>query len=134
MTYASREEIGAMKGRSVYASDGSKIGSVEDFYLDPGGKPEWIGLGTGFLGTKHILVPASKFQPQDDGYYVPYEKDFVKNSPDFDGDEIDEASEMELRSYWQVGPVEHTRPAGMSEGGNEQTMTGQARLRKWRDE
>ncbi len=44
--------------------------------------PEWIGLGTGFFGTKRVLVPVAGAHTDDDAITVPYTKDQVKDTPD----------------------------------------------------
>ena len=47
-----------MRGKPVYDRAGEKIGSIEDIYVDDETRePEWLGLGTGFLGMKHAIVP-----------------------------------------------------------------------------
>ena len=50
-----------MRGAPVYDNDGDKIGKVEEIFYDHQTRvPEWIGIGTGFLGTKRPpLQPSS---------------------------------------------------------------------------
>jgi sporulation protein YlmC with PRC-barrel domain len=50
--------LDAMRGAPVFDSSGDKIGSVEEIFYDGQSKrPEWIGIGMGFFGTKRVLVP-----------------------------------------------------------------------------
>ena len=52
------DELMSGRGRSVYSTDGEKIGSIEEIFVDEDtNQPEWIGLGTGLFGTKRVLVP-----------------------------------------------------------------------------
>jgi len=105
------------RGATVYDSAGEKIGKVEEiFYDDSTNQPEWIGIGTGFFGTKRVLVPVDGATLTDDGYTVPYSKDQVKDSPDIDGDEISQATEQELYSYYGLGYSERRSDTGLSEG------------------
>src|SRR4051812_8822469 len=52
------ERLEAVYGADVYDSSGDTIGTVEHLYVDQQtGQPEWLALGTGFLGKKRVLVP-----------------------------------------------------------------------------
>ena len=62
-----------LRGQPVYDNAGEKIGSVEEIYYDPAThSPEWIGIGTGFFGTKRVLVPVEGAQVSDDGLMIAY--------------------------------------------------------------
>ena len=136
------EQLQQMRGAPVLDSTGDQIGKVEEIYYDVAGdRPEWIGLGTGFLGTKRVLVPVQSAQVQDDGIQVPFEKDHVKGAPDIDDDEISEETERELYAYYGLGGRSGngdgdggrtvTRHEEELAVGTQQVETGQARLRKW---
>ncbi|MDQ3876324.1 MAG: PRC-barrel domain-containing protein, partial [Actinomycetota bacterium] len=105
------------RGADVYDSDGDKIGSVEDIYYDEQtNQPEWIGIGTGFFGTKRVLVPVEGADMRGDGVYVPYSKSHVKDSPDIDADEISEDAERELYSYYGLQASERRSDTVLPEG------------------
>jgi uncharacterized protein (TIGR02271 family) len=140
------DQLQQMRGAPVIDSTGDQIGKVEEIFYDvDGGQPEWIGLGTGFFGTKRVLVPVQGAQTQGDGIQVPYEKDHVKGAPDIDHDEISHETERDLYAYYNLGSG--TRDGGdMPRGdtdqavtrheeelavGTQQVETGRARLRKW---
>jgi uncharacterized protein (TIGR02271 family) len=154
------ERLSQARGTTVYAQDGEKIGSVEEIFQDyETRQPEWIGIGTGFFGTKRVLVPVQGAELRDDGLYVPYTKDQVKDAPDIDADEIDETTEQALYSHYGLSYSERrsstTLPAGMPgtmgaedeadtqrEGmvtrheeelhvGKRDVEAGRARVRKW---
>ena len=134
------ERLGDLRGSPVYDSAGEKIGKVDEIFYDvDGDRPEWIGLGTGFLGTKRVLVPVQSAQVQGDGIQVPFEKDHVKGAPDIDDDEISEETERELYAYYGLGGRANGGDGGQSVTrheeelavGTQQVETGQARLRKW---
>jgi stress response protein YsnF len=128
----------------VYDDAGDRIGSVEEIFYDTQmNEPAWVGIGTGFLGTKRVLVPVEGARVEDDGVYVPYPKDKVKDSPDIDSDEIDRETENELYAYYGLtGGGSATEATGESDAsmtrseeelrvGKRATETGRARLRKW---
>ena len=149
-----------MRGAPVYDIDGDKIGKVEEIYYDQQTRvPEWIGIGTGFFGTKRVLVPVKGAAVQDDGLMVAYSKGQVKDSPDIDEEEISQETEAELASYYGLGYSKERSRTGLTEGApgraqgqtpdtrdEDQAVTrseeelevgkrpieaGQARLRKW---
>lgn len=72
------EELLEMRGKPVFDRAGDAIGAIEDIYIDDETRePEWIGLGTGFLGMKHAIVPLLEASLHDDGIEVPYAKEHV---------------------------------------------------------
>src|SRR3982751_921023 len=103
MTNTAMEQVqlDQMRGAAVYDRDGDKIGAVEEIFYDTQSRaPEWIGIGTGFFGTKRVLVPVQGAQLSDDGLMVSYSKERVKDSPDIDEDEISQQCEADLAAYY----------------------------------
>ena len=153
----SRVRLDEMRGAPVYDIDGEKIGKVEEIFYDVQTRvPEWIGVGTGFFGTKRVLVPVKGARVNRDGLSVAYSKEQVKDSPDVDEDEVSQACEAELASYYGLGYSERRSSTGLTEGtpargkrsrraedeaitrseeelevGKRPVETGSARLRKW---
>jgi uncharacterized protein (TIGR02271 family) len=114
----STEQLTSARGQNVYAADGDKIGSVEELYVDDQtGRPEWLGIGTGMLGTKRVLVPVVGLEQSDDGFRVPYSKDQVKETPEIDGDEISQETESRLYSHYGLEYSESRSDSGLPEGG-----------------
>ena len=119
-------QLATARGRPVYASDGAKIGSIAEIFVDHDtNEPEWIGLGTGFFGTKRVLVPAEGADVREDGFYVPYTKDQVQDAPDIDADEISQETEQRLYAHYGLGYSERRSETGLPEG-TSQTPTGTA--------
>jgi stress response protein YsnF len=148
------EQLSELRGTPVYSSDGEKIGDVEEIFYDYSTRqPEWIGIGTGFFGTKRVLVPVEGASGNAEAFTVAYTKDQVKDSPDIDSDEISQETEQEIYSYYGLGYSERRSESGLPEGtpgraghedeasvtrseeelqvGKRATESGQARLRKW---
>ena len=145
----------AARGVPVYSTDGEKIGSVEEIFVDQQtNEPEWIGLGTGFFGTKRALVPVKGADLREDALYVPYSKDELKDTPDVDSEEISQETEAELYAHYGLEYSEQRSDTGLPEGtsraqrgttgeeelvraeeelkvGTRETAAGRARLRKW---
>jgi uncharacterized protein (TIGR02271 family) len=113
-----RVRLDEMRGAPVHDIAGEKIGKVEEIYYDQQTRvPEWIGIGTGFFGTKRVLVPVKGAQVSDDGLMLAYSKDQVKDSPDVDGDEVSQQTEAELASFYGLGYSEEHSDTGLTEGG-----------------
>ena len=111
------DQLAEARGMDVLDSSGDKIGAVEEiFYDEQTNQPEWIGIGTGFLGAKRVLVPVTGAELRGDGVYVPYSKNQVKDAPDIDADEITQETEAELAAYYGVGYSEQASDTGLPEG------------------
>ena len=116
------DQLSAMRGAPVYDDGGEKIGTVEEiFYDEQTGAPEWIGTGTGFFGTKRVLVPTARASASEDAVTVPYSKQQVSDSPDIDSDEISQETEQELYSYYGLEYSERRSDTGLPEGGRGRT-------------
>ena len=147
------ENAERLHGRPVLDRNGDQIGAVEELFVDTEtGQAEWIGLGTGFFGTKRVLVPAQAADVRKEGIVVPYEKDHVKDAPDIDADEISPETERALYTHYSLeGDGESALPSSdrymesdkpPSEGeltrseeelrvGKREVERGRLRLHKW---
>jgi uncharacterized protein (TIGR02271 family) len=151
------ERLEQFRGAPVYDSAGEKIGSVEEIFYDEGtSRPEWIGIGTGFLGTKRVLVPVEGSTLDGDAVSVSHAKERVKDSPDVDSDEISPELEQQLYRYYGIRDSdasaaldqgiagEPDSPGDVSTGepaltrseeelrvGKVETEAGRVRLHKW---
>lgn len=147
------DRLEQLRGAPVYDSAGEKIGSVEEvFYDEQTRRPEWIGIGAGFLRTERVLVPVEGSSLDGDAVTVSYAKEHVKDSPGVDSDRIS----PELYSYYGIRYFDE--PAALDQGiarepdspgdvstgqpsltrseeelrvGKEQTEAGRVRLHRW---
>ena len=90
-------------GYEVYDPTGSKIGKVDDLFVDEGDQPEYLGVKMGLLGTKSTLIPWELVEVrEDEGRIIAaLDKDRVKDGPAFDDDkEITPEFENEVYSYY----------------------------------
>ena len=113
------DRLSQARGQPAYSSDGEKIGTVEEIFVDEEtGQPEWVTTGTGLLGTKKAVVPVQAADLREDGLYVPYSKDQVQGAPDVDlgGEEIAQADEQALYSHYGLGYSERRSDTGLPEG------------------
>ena len=106
-------------GYTVYDNSGSKIGKVDDLFLDENDSPEYVGVKMGFLGTRSTLIPMEAATVDESGgsITVSSDKDTVKNGPSFDDDrEITPEYENEVRSYYGLGVAQGSGSYGDYEG------------------
>jgi uncharacterized protein (TIGR02271 family) len=102
-------------GYTVVDEGGSKIGKVDDLFLDENDQPEYFGVKTGFLGTSSTLIPAdvTTTDEANQTISVSSDKNTVKDGPAFDDDrEITPEYENEVRSYYGLGSVDTTEDRG----------------------
>jgi uncharacterized protein (TIGR02271 family) len=90
-------------GYEVYDPTGSKIGKVDDLFVDESDQPEYIGVKMGLLGTRSTLIPWEVVEVREDESRIiaSVDKDRVKDGPAFDDDqEITSDFEREVHSYY----------------------------------
>ncbi|CAA9456641.1 MAG: hypothetical protein AVDCRST_MAG02-2381 [uncultured Rubrobacteraceae bacterium] len=106
-------------GYTVVDQDGSKIGKVDDLFLDESDNPEYFGVKMGFLGTRSTLIPAdiTTTDEANNTITVSTDKETAKNGPAFDDDrEITPEYENEVRSYYGLGAATGSGSYGDYEG------------------
>ena len=99
------ERFSELKGAEVRSADGEKVGRINALFWDEATKePEWIGLGTGFLGMKEAVVPVHGARIDGERIVVPYDKDVIKDEPAFDEEEgmLTPESERRLCVYFSL--------------------------------
>lgn len=91
-------------GGNVIDSEGNKIGSIGQVYVDDDtSRPSWVTVKTGLFGTSESFVPLEGARTEGSDIVVPYTKDKVKDAPRVDPDghlEVDE--EDRLYSYYEL--------------------------------
>ena len=109
-----QENINDIAGTTVYGSDGSKIGSAKQVYLDDqSGTPEWVTVNTGLFGSHESFIPLSQATLSGDRLEIPFGKDMVKDAPRVGADgHLEPNEEDELYRYY-----------GMSGTGTQTTQT-----------
>jgi uncharacterized protein (TIGR02271 family) len=91
-------------GRTVFDRSGEKIGSIADvYYDDQTGRPEWMTVSTGWLGSKTQFVPIAGTSTQGDDIVVEYDKDLIKEAPSVDVDDAHLDEDEERRLYRHYG-------------------------------
>lgn len=89
-------------GRKAFDRDGSKIGTIDEVYLDDAtGEPEWAAVRTG-LFSRDAFVPLAPSELVDQTLRVPFARALIKEAPDF-GVGRHLSPEQELQLYHHYG-------------------------------
>jgi uncharacterized protein (TIGR02271 family) len=98
------------RGRTVVTSNGDKIGTLEEVYLDTHtGRPEWATVKTGLFGTKQSFIPLADADAVRGDVSVPYSKDQIKDAPSVDPDgELSADEEQRLYRHYGVSGGDDT--------------------------
>lgn len=99
----SKDQAGLLiDGGQVVGSDGEKIGTVGQVYLDnETGNPSWVTVKTGWFGASESFVPLDEASLDGSTVTVPYDKATVKDAPHHDVDaELTAEEEQDLYSYY----------------------------------
>jgi uncharacterized protein (TIGR02271 family) len=98
----STSDIDRLTGADVYGSDGDRIGTAAQVYLDDQtGEPEWVTVRTGMSDTAETFVPLNRATFSGDRIEVPYDKERVKDAPQIGSDgSLSPAEEDELYAHY----------------------------------
>ncbi|MFD3557551.1 PRC-barrel domain-containing protein [Streptomyces goshikiensis] len=89
-------------GRKAFDRNGTKIGTVDEVYLDDAtGVPEWAAVRTGLFG-RDAFVPLEPSEMVGDTLRVPFERSLIRDAPDF-GVGRHLSPEQELQLYHHYG-------------------------------
>ncbi len=99
-----RNQIDRLKGTTVLDTEGHKVGSVGQAFLDPvDGEPRWVTVRTGLFGRRESFVPLEGADLDGDVLRIRYDKATVKDAPHMDPDSaLTSDEEVELYRYYNI--------------------------------
>jgi uncharacterized protein (TIGR02271 family) len=117
------QAVADWRGRNAVDSDGDKIGSIDEVYMDADtGKPEWLAVKTGMFGSKVSFVPIAEAREADGDVRLPYDKQQVKDAPNAEADgELSQEEEASLYRHYGLDYSEARSDSGLPEGNGGQT-------------
>jgi uncharacterized protein (TIGR02271 family) len=112
-------EVLEWRGRTAVGADGSKLGKIEEIYLDAETRrPEWALIQTGMFGSKSSFMPLEGATSEGDQVLAPFSKDQVKDAPQLEPDgELSQRDEAALYSHYGIGYDEARSDSGLPDGG-----------------
>ncbi|MER0242938.1 PRC-barrel domain-containing protein [Streptomyces sp. HSW2009] len=116
-------------GRKAFDRHGTKIGTVDEVYLDDAtGAPEWAAVRTGLFG-RDVFVPLEPSEVVDEVLRVPFDRALIKGAPDLGvGRHLSPEQEVQLYRHYGLDTSRRSAPtpppdtgfghiAGSDEGG-----------------
>lgn len=96
--------IDRLQDANVYDTNGDKVGSVGQVYLDDAtNEPTFVTVKTGLFGMKETFVPLNQASQAEDGLTVPFDKDFIKDAPNVDADgSLTPEEEQRIYEYYSL--------------------------------
>jgi uncharacterized protein (TIGR02271 family) len=123
MTGTSTERTGMReayewRGRTVVDQEGAKVGRLDEVYLDQQtGRPEWMLIHTGLLGTKSSFAPLAGARVDREDVRIAYSKQEVKDAPSVEADgELSEEEEAQLYAHYGLDYSESGSDSGRVRG------------------
>ena len=98
------------QGRTVVDSDGSKLGKIDQIYIDNASdQPEWALVNTGLFGSRSNFVPITDATPEGENVKVPVTKDQVSDAPGVEADgQLSQEEEQALYAHYGVDFGDYT--------------------------
>ncbi len=112
------DDVNGWIGQNASGPDGSKIGTIQDIYLDEEtGQPEWAAIKTGLFGSKVSFAPLAQATSRGGGVALPYDKAKVKGAPSAEADgALSQQEEAELYRYYGLDYTEARSDSGLPQG------------------
>jgi uncharacterized protein (TIGR02271 family) len=122
-------QIRSYEGKNLLDASGSKIGRVDDIYMDEDtGKPEWLAVTSGMFGTRTSFVPITGVTAAGGDLQVPYEKQQVLDAPNAEADgQLSQEEEARLYSHYGIAYSDDRSDSGLPAGGNGTTTSDTTR-------
>ncbi|MDI3407496.1 PRC-barrel domain-containing protein [Streptomyces cavernicola] len=101
-------------GRKAFDRNGSKLGTVDEVYLDDAtGAMEWAAIRTG-LFSRDAFVPLEPSEFKEGALRVPFDRSLIKDAPDFGvGRHLSPEQELQLYHHYGIdvsAPMETPPP------------------------
>jgi uncharacterized protein (TIGR02271 family) len=111
-------EVLEWRGRTAVDADGSKLGTIEEIYVDSEtNRPEWALVHTGLFGGKSSFMPLRDARSDGEQVMAPYSKDQVKDAPKMDADgSLSQQDEAKLYSHYGIEYSESRSDSGLPGG------------------
>lgn len=112
--------IDSIEHADVYDSDGAKLGSVSQVYVDAQTQePKFVTVNIGLFGTKETFIPFAATNHSPEGLRVPFPKAYIKDAPNVDVDgSLSVEEEQRLFDYYSSdrGTGRHSTDTGRHGG------------------
>ncbi len=89
-------------GQTAVDSEGSKVGKIEQVYLDDQtNEPVWVTVSTGLFGTRSSFAPLYGSTAEGDNVRLAVTKDLIKDAPNIEDDaHVSQSEQDALYQYY----------------------------------
>ena len=92
-----------LEGRTVYSSDGEKLGKVDHVLMDEAGAARYVEVKSGWFGMRRHTIPVTGFSSDRGNLITPYTKAQFESAPTFaDDDEIGDEDQRTIDRHYGV--------------------------------
>ena len=92
-----------LEGRTVYSSDGEKLGKVDHVLMDEAGAARYVEVKSGWFGMRRHTIPVSGFSSDRGNLITPYTKAQCESAPTFaEEDEIGDDDQRTIDRHYGV--------------------------------
>ena len=92
-----------LEGRTVYSSDGEKLGKVDYVLMDEAGAARYVQVKSGWFGMRRHTIPVTGFSTDAEGLLTPYTKAQFESAPTFaDDDEVGDEDRRTIDRHYGV--------------------------------
>jgi uncharacterized protein (TIGR02271 family) len=108
----------------IYDQYGERIGPLSDLFVDESDEPEYVGVGTGLLENRSVLVPAEVITVDDrlGRMVVSHPRSLVETAPSLGyEDEVTPEFERRVRVHYGLDPEERAGSTALYTGAAEPT-------------
>jgi sporulation protein YlmC with PRC-barrel domain len=96
------EDLKELQRAPLYTADGEQFGHVgEIWFNEETGRAHYLKVGRPPLGLRAVLVPVQGGRRHADGFQVPYTRDELEGSPEFDPDDWDDVRARDFTSCFE---------------------------------
>jgi uncharacterized protein (TIGR02271 family) len=116
--------VAEWRGSKAVDSNGEKIGTVEEIYADAEtGKPEWVAVKTGMVGSKLSFIPIAEASEAGGQVRVPYDNQRVKDAPAVEPEhELSQEEEANLYRHYGLSYSAASSDSGLPRGNGRDTV------------
>lgn len=89
-----------LEGASIEGLEGQAIGTAVHVFRDDTGRPQWVTVRSGLLGTGESFIPLREAVFEAGVIKVPYRKSQVDDAPNVVGEHLQVSDEESLYNYY----------------------------------
>lgn len=105
-------------GYQALDNEGEKVGKISVLFTDGGGQESYVSVDMGFFGNRTVLIPIemTRVDDEEETVEISESQSRIRDAPNFDGAEIQDSYEDDVRRYFGLATFEQPLAARGPEG------------------